>query len=304
MVLNPYYDAWRRMYGRLIPDIYQSYYQGAFPSGSAMSPTAVPQSAQVGFSPLANQPSSFATQFNAPSGTQQAYSYGQNIGLQPAGAGQKGQGQKGSAGHPVYDPYWQYYNPKTKKYEQEKVTQQQKGKTGYGFPDYGPPPEGYKYGDVPYYNPQGSATGAYAPATTQPATTQPTTVPGSPAATGQMTQSWYQANNPQNLSWEAYNQQFKDKQAYMQQTYGISTPQTQPVQTYTPPAYTPTSYSSGNTGICVNCKSPTTTVSAPTTTKTTGGSYVTEAQKKALQAKGLWKPTATYDTAYLKSLGV
>ena len=263
MALNPYYDAWRRMYGRLIPDIYQSYYQGAFPSGSAASPTAVPQSAQVGFSPLANQPSSFATQFNAPSGTQQAFSYGQNIGLQPAGTGQKGQGQKGSAGHPVYDPYWQYWNPKTKSYQQEKFTEVEEGQVGSGFPDYGPPEEGYYYGKYNYYNPNGKADGVFAPTgTTAETSTKPNVVaPNIPTAptssiynTGSSGCSGGVCKSPAQIAWE-------------QKTKQPATP------TYT-------------------------------TTRTTGGSYVTEAQKQALQAKGLWRPNATYSASYLKSLGV
>lgn len=197
---NPYYEAWKRMYGKMFPDIYQGYYQGSFPSGSALSPAVVPQSAQVTQSPMTNQPSSFTTQFNAPAGTQQAYSYGQSIGLQPVGFWQKGQGQKGSPGHPVYDPYWQYYNPKTNTYEQNKVTEVEEGNVGSGFPDYGPPPENYKYGSINYYNPNGIATGAYAPTGTAPtATNQPI---NSPATNQSNSGVCVNCKSPAQVAWE------------------------------------------------------------------------------------------------------
>lgn len=316
MALNPYYDAWKKMYRQMMPDVYQSYYQGVFPSGSAVSPTIVPQPAQVGESPMANQPSAFVSQFMAPPGTQSAYSYGQKIGLQPAGYGQSGQGQFGVPGHPVYDPYWQYWNPKTKSYQQEKFTEVEKGQLGWGFPDYGPPPKDYKYGSIPYYNPNGIAVGTYASSGAQTTTTGQTVVPGSPAELGYVTQEWYEANNPRNLSWEDYWKEYNAKRAYMQKQYGgaPATPVTAAVPVAPPTTSMPnTSVSSSGCAGGV-CKSPAQVAweqsvskgvtPTYTTTRTSTGGYVTEAQKQALIAKGLWKPSATYNTSYLKSLGV
>lgn len=86
-------------------------------------------------------------------------------------------GQFGSAGHPVYDPYWQYWNPQTKTY-QDTVYTAPSVDTSESYANLSPlgkalwdlygrqghiqgptspsaPPTGYAY--KPYYNPQGAS---------------------------------------------------------------------------------------------------------------------------------------------------